>query len=222
MSNKSFYISLILLLTTITAVFLISRRGEPVVVATNLENLPMEIAGFKATEDFISDAVSKELNADKHVYRHYRSEDGRQVDLYIGYYGTAKGGRTPHNPYGCLPGSGWGIIEAHKVQLTAHSSPLTKYYPNGVEVNYILSQKGPIYDVVLHWYQSNRDKILATGIQQNIQRFLGRAIYNRNDGAFIRVSANIDQEHIEEAKKLVKFFAEKVLDLLPDYWPLEK
>jgi len=120
MSNKSFYISLILLLTTITGAFLISRRGDPVVVATNLENLPMEIAGFKATEDFFSEAVYKELNADKHVYRHYRSEDGRQVDLYIGYYGTAKGGRTPHNPYACLPGAGWGIIEAHKVQLTAH------------------------------------------------------------------------------------------------------
>ena len=121
MSTKSFTISLIILLATIASVAAIASRGETVVVATNLENLPMEIAGFKATEDFFPDSVYKELDADKHVYRHYRSEDGRQVDLYVGYYGTAKGGRTGHNPYACLPGAGWGIVEARKVQLTAHS-----------------------------------------------------------------------------------------------------
>jgi len=216
MSNKSFTISIIILLATIAGVFLISRRDEPIVIATNLENLPMKIAGFKATEDFFHESVYKELNADKHIYRHYRSDNSRQVDLYIGYYGTAKGGRTGHNPYACLPGAGWAIVDAHKVKLEVD------YYPNGVEVNYILSQKGLTYDVVLHWYQSNRNKILATGIQQNIQRFLGRVFYNRNDGAFIRVSANTDQEHIEEAKKLIKFFAEKVLDLFPNYWPREE
>ena len=216
MPNKSFTISIIILLATITGVFLISRRGEPVVIATKLEDIPMEIVGFKAREDFFSESVYKELNADKHVYRHYRSDDGRQVDLYIGYYGTAKGGRTPHNPYACLPGAGWGIVESNKIKLEAD------YYQNGVEVNYILSQKGRNFDVVLHWYQSDRDKILATGIQQNIQRFLGRIFHNRNDGAFVRVTVTTDKKHIEESKNLVKLFAQKVLSLLPDYWPLEK
>jgi hypothetical protein len=88
MSKKSFSISFVILLAAITSIFLISRRGEPVVVKTNLENLPMEIAGFKATDVFFSKAVYDELNADKHVYRHYRSSDGQQVDLYIGYYGA--------------------------------------------------------------------------------------------------------------------------------------
>jgi len=204
MQNKSFYISLFLLLVTITGVFLISRRGQPVVVATNLENLPMEIASFKATEDFLPESVYKVLNADKHVYRHYRSDDGSQVGLYIGYYGTAKGGRTGHNPYACLPGAGWGIIDVHKVKLKVD------YYSNGVEINYVLARKGETYESVLHWYQSDRDKILATGIQQNIQRFLGRVLENRNDGAFIRVSSFTDKRHIEEANKLTKFFAEIV------------
>ena len=214
MSNKSFYISLILFVLTITSVSLISRRGEPVVVSTNLENLPMEIAGSKATEDFFSDSVYEELNADMHVYRRYRFPDGKMVDLYIGYYGTAKGGRTPHNPHACLPGEGWAIIDTHKVKLT--------YYPNTVEVNYILAKKQVSYGVVFHWYQSDRDKILARGIQQNVQRFLGRIANNSNDGAFVRVSAFTDQVHIEETKKLVGCFSQKLLTLLPHYWPVEK
>ncbi len=216
MSNKSFYTSLIILLTTGILVALISRRGEPVVVKTNLENLPMEIAGYRATEDFFQAPVYKELNADKHVYRHYRNADGKQVDLYIGYYGTAKGGRTAHNPYGCLPGGGWGIVEARLVPLRMSK------YPEGVGVNFILARKGEAYEAVFHWYQSAGSKVLSTGIEQNILRFIGRVFYNRNDGAFVRVSALTGEKGIEEANLLAKSFAEQILDLLPHYWPVEK
>ena len=211
-----FFVSLIILIVTIIFVFLISRRGEPVVVETNLENLPMEIAGLKATRDSFSESVYKELNADKHVYRHYRSADGKHIDLYIGYYGTAKGGRTGHNPYACFTGAGWGIVEGRKVKLEV------SHRQNEVQVNYMLSQKEQIYDVVLHWYQSDQDKILATGIQMNVQRFLGRVLHNRNDGAFVRVSGTTDREGIEETKKRVESFAAKIIAILPNYWPVEK
>ncbi len=197
-------------------VALISQRGEPVVVKTNLENLPMEIAGFKATEDFFPDSVYKELNADRHVYRHYRDAEGKQVDLYIGYYGTAKGGRTGHNPYACLPGAGWGIVDSKQIKLKA------KYYLEPVTVNYILARKGKIYESVLHWYQSAGSKVLSTGIQQNIQRFLGRVFYNQNDGAFVRVSVISEQRGLRDADLMAKAFTENVLDLLPQYWPVEK
>lgn len=164
---------------------------------------------------FSPDSIYKELNADKHVYRHYRDDDGKQIDLYIGYYGTAKGGRTGHNPYACLPGAGWGIIEANQGSLK------TNNYPNGVPINYVLARKGETYESVLHWYQSAGDKVLSTGIQQNIQRFVGRVFYNRNDGAFVRVSVFTNQKGLEEANLLAKSFAEKILHLLPDYWPVE-
>ncbi len=216
MSTKSYYASITILLLSIIMVFFISQRGEPVVVKTNLENLPMEIAGFKATEDFFSDSVYKELNADRHVYRHYQNAEGKKVDLYIGYYGTARGGRTGHNPYACLPGAGWGIVDLKQVKLKA------KYYPKAVPVNYVLARKGEIYESVLHWYQSAGTKMLSTGIQQNIQRFIGRVFYNRNDGSFVRISVLTDQRGLKNADLLAKSFAENVLDLLPKYWPVEK
>jgi EpsI family protein len=216
MSKKSFTVSLIILLLTIALVALIASRGQPVVVKTNLENLPIEIAGFKATDDFFPDSIYKVLNADRHVYRHYRNSDGRQIDLYIGYYGTAKGGRTGHNPYGCLPGAGWGIVETKQVSLK------TNNLADGVRVNFILARKGEEYESVLHWYQSAGNKILSSGIQQNIERFKGRVFYNRNDGAFVRVSVVTNQKGIEEANLLANSFTEQILDLLPSYWPVER
>ena len=77
MSNKTFSISLISLLITTAVVAIISQRGIPSVVTTNLENLPMEINNFKAVEDSFSQAIYDELNADMHIYRHYRSNNGK-------------------------------------------------------------------------------------------------------------------------------------------------
>lgn len=216
MPNKSFTISIIILLTTIIGVFLVFQRGQPVVIEKNLKNLPMEIIGLNATEDSFSESVYKELNADIHVYRHYRGSFSPQVDLYIGYYGTAKGGRTGHNPYACLPGAGWGIMQSYKVKLAG------KNYPDGVAVNYILTRKGDKYEIILHWYQSARYKVLSTGVHMNIQRFASRLFHNRNDGAFVRVSAFSVYSKTREAELLVKSFAVELLNLLPEYWPVEK
>lgn len=212
-SSRPYYATTVILLVTLLMVFLIDRRGVPMVVETNLENIPMRMGNYRAIEDSFSDSVYEELNADKHVYRHYIDERGDQIDLYIGYYGTAKGGRTGHNPYACLPGAGWGIIETKKSALD--------YRGKKVSVNLIIAQKGNVYETVLHWYQSNKDKVLASGIQQNFQRFVSRILHNRNDGAFVRISMQSNKNRIEHSFALVKEFAEAILAIIPNYWPVE-
>ena len=71
MSNKTFFFSLLILCLSLIAVLGIESRGTPVVVETNLENLPMQIGSYTGTKDAFSQSVYDELNADKHVYRHY-------------------------------------------------------------------------------------------------------------------------------------------------------
>jgi EpsI family protein len=216
MNDKSFFVCLIILLATFCSVTALALRKVPAVVTTNLEKLPIFIGEYKSTEDSFPDSVYRTLNADKHVYRHYRSADSREVDLYIGYYGTAKGGRTGHNPNACLPGAGWGILESKIVKL--HS----KHYKDGVEVNYVLARKGEVYDTVLHWYQSSKDRVLSTGIQMNMWRFVSRFVHNRADGAFVQVSTLSGGDSTKEAELVARSFALEVLDLLPQYWPVEK
>ena len=212
-SLKTFYYSIIALLLTLLLGFLISQRGVPIVVETNLENIPIKVDEYEGIEDSFPESIYQELNADRHVYRHYKGPEGVQIDLYIGYYGTAKGGRTGHNPYACLPGAGWGIIKTDKVYL--------KYLNRKTKVNLIVAQKGNVYETVYHWYQSNKNKVLTTGIQQNIQRFISRIRYNRNDGAFVRISMRSDKDGIELARKKTQQFAAKILSILPEYWPVE-
>jgi EpsI family protein len=215
-SNRSFLISMSMLLVTMLLTFAISLRGKPVVVETNLEKLPMEIYGMQGVDDSYPEAVYKELNADKNIYRHYRSRDGKQVDLYIGYYGTAKGGRTGHNPLACLPSQGWGMTDSREIILKS------RYYPDGIPVRYLLSSKGDLTLTTVCWYQSAGNKVLSTGIKQNIESFLGMVFHNRNDGAYVQVTLLSDREETEAAKGVAKSFSECVIDLLPGNWPKEK
>jgi EpsI family protein len=214
-NQKYFLLALVTLVLTAGLILTVANRGVPMVLHTNLENLPMEIAGFTGREDSFAPGVYVVLQADLHLYRHYRSPEGKSLSLYIGYYGTAKGGRTGHNPYACLPGSGWGIVETGTVEV--HPS----YYPQGIKVNYVVASKDGVSNVMLHWYQTAGTRVLTTGLQQNIQRFKGRVLHNRNDGAYVQVNTLALESEIPMARGMARDFVKEVLELLPEYWPAE-
>ena len=214
MHMKNFLFAALMLGLTLFLVVKISARGEPVVLKTNLENLPMHIAGYQGMEDSFPQTVYDALQADFHLYRHYRTPQ-EELSLYIGYYGTAKGGRTGHNPFGCLPGAGWGIVDSETIVLKPG------YHPQGVEVNSVVARRGEVYNVMLHWYQSAGTKVLASGLQQNLQRFQGRVLHNRNDGAYVQVYAMTEEQDIAIVQERLAAFAVEVLELLPEYWPEE-
>lgn len=214
MKKRHFLFAVLVLSLTLAFVAKIAARGDPVVFKTNLENLPMHLAGYQGVEDSFPQEVYDTLRADLHLYRHYRKPQ-EELSLYIGYYGTAKGGRTGHNPFGCLPGAGWGIVDSRTIILKPG------YHPQGVEVNAVVARRGEVYNVMLYWYQSAGTKVLATGLQQNLQRFQGRLLHNRNDGAYVQVYAMVDEQDLANIQERLAAFAVEVLELLPAYWPEE-
>jgi len=216
MSSKAFFLSIIGMLATLLMVAFLSLSPEPVVVQTNLENLPLEIGGYTGVEDSFPESVYRELNADKHVYRHYQAGDGSQLNLYIGYYGTAKGGRTGHNPYACLPGAGWAIVDSRKgkIRPPSHSSD--------AEVNYVQASRDGVNTIMVHWYQTAAATVIQSGLQQNIERFWGRILHNRNDGAYVQITTQVSDDQIADAEMKLQDFAGLVIQLLPEYWPIEK
>lgn len=216
MEKKAFVITVLLLAAALLAAGAIAARKAPEVVRTNLENIPLQIGRYKGTNDVFDQAVYDELNADRDVYRHYRSPDGRVIDLYIGYYGTAKGGRTGHNPYACLPAAGWAIVADKKIRI------YTGYTDGHDHINYTVTRKGRSYNVLLHWYQSAETAVLASGFEQNVHRFVSRVLENRSDGAYIQVSMQVEKDGIGQAFGELRAFAQKLFVILPRYWPVEK
>jgi EpsI family protein len=219
--KKPYCITLGMMLLTLIASIFISNRAVPVLVALNLDRLPAEINGLYGREDHFSKAIYDELNADQHIYRHYTSPNGEAVHLYIGYYGTAKGGRTGHNPRGCLPGQGWAIIQTEKIIVASEMA--RSVMDDAPKVNKIIAKHTRGFLIMYHWYQTRGRKVLDSGVQQNVERFIGKVFLNHNDGAFVQISVFADDEsEVDKANGLAKSFAIKIIDLLPKYWPSEK
>ena len=214
MLNRSFLLSLIWMIVSLIIVGTLSMRSKPVVIQTNLERLPTEITGYRSTEDAFSESVYKILNADKHLYRHYRN-DNTNLDLYIGYYGTAKGGRTGHSPYVCLPGAGWTIVDTKKIMVTPPNA-------SKVEINYVQARRDGINTIMYHWYQTAGTKVISSGLSQNLQRFRSRLLRNRDDGAFVQITSQVSDEQIAATNSKINNFSGNVIALLPRYWPIEK
>ena len=91
-----------------------------------------------------------------------------------------------------------------------------------VPINYVLARKDGTDTILLHWYQTAGNKVVSTGVMQNIERFSGRILKNRNDGAFVQITASTADGDVSRTKERVERFAEIILAQLPNYWPEEE
>lgn len=205
------------MLLTFVTVQKVDIADRVVIQALNLDHFPAQIDDYASVEDItMQDSVIKELDTDAFIYREYENDKSQKIILYIGYYGTKKGGRTGHNPYGCYPGGGWSIIEDSNVSLPI----IIKGKKREVTLNSLLVKKGSYNELVYFWYQSSGDEVLSSGIGMNIHRFKSRLFYHRNDGAFVRVSTPVGN-NLAETEKRIKTFIQNLIPMLEQYWPVE-
>lgn len=212
----SFFISCLVLLGAIFIVNFLLLRPEVIVVDKGFDRLPVIIEGVFGEDIKMTDKVVRELDTDASVFRNYFGKNN--IVLYIGYYGTKKGGRTGHNPNACYPSSGFAILDEKKVALPVKFLDENK---TTVELTRLLITKDNEKQIVYHWYQSSRNQILSNGIEQNIHRFKMLLLHNRNDGAFVRVSATVKESIPATENNLIPFIG-KVIPLIEQHWPIEK
>jgi EpsI family protein len=189
------------------------RFSPPLLVdVAPLAALPVEIGPWHALEQPMDPAVEAELRADLNLQRTYFGQAQPPVWLYIGYYGTDLGGRPEHTPRGCYPGAGWGIEGTRVLEISPES---------GLRVNeYRLEREGD-RRLVLFWYRSHRRTGMLGGLDQNVDRIIGRLGYGRADGALIRVSTPLPPDGEVQARGRLMAFAAELDPLLDEHWPVE-
>ena len=204
--------ALVLMLGANAAAF---RVGNPdgTVRERRLALMPDRLAGYDGKEDRFDEAVLAALKTDDQLNRLYLKTTADFHWLYVGYYGTAKGGRTGHVPHHCFRGSGFTILDRGKEIIPSAGG--------AVRVNRILVKKpnGPVISC-LYWFQS-RNEVLDSGWDLNWKRFRDRLREGRDDGAFVRVLSPLDGS-VEETVARQRRFAGGVIAALPAAWPVEE
>jgi len=188
------------------------RPELQVVEAGSLAAVPERIGPWRGHPIPLDQTVESVLRADANVQRAYAEPTGAVIWLYIGYYGTARGGRPEHTPRGCYTGAGW-AIEASRVIPVAGVEGLR------VE-EYRVEQDGE-RRLVHFWFRSHRRTGMVGGFDQNWDRLVGRLFAGRADGALIRLSTPLSGDEVTARSRLLSF-ATALDPLVARHWPDER
>jgi EpsI family protein len=179
--------------------------------ASALATLPTRIDAYDGHDIPLESTVESVLRADFNLQRAYIGA-GSLVWLYVGYYGTSRGGRPEHTPRGCYTGAGWGIESARTLRVAPDED---------LRVNEYLVERGGERRLVHFWYRSAKRTGMLGGWDQNADRFVGRITSGRADGALVRISTPLSGDDEIGARGRLLGFASALDPLLAERWPTE-
>jgi EpsI family protein len=191
-------------------------RPPLAVDTTPLSGLPLRVGSWQGAEESVQSGVEEMLAADFNLQRSYLHPVGGIVWLYVGYYGTERGGRPEHTPWACYPSNGWSILDPVEVLV----DPGTRRRANEVVV-----EKDGQRRLVHFWYRSSRRSGMLGGFGQAVERVLSRILTGRADGSLVRLSApldaSVDGDRAQARSRLISF-GQLLVPLLSEHWPSER
>jgi len=201
------------------ALALVGASAWALKLAGNLEVDTRELAqlapalGSWSSEDVpVEDDVARMLRADFNLQRAYRHPLGEVVFLYVGYYGTARGGRPEHTPWVCYPSTGWEILASRVVEVDAAS---------GLAANELVVESEGERRLVLFWYRSGTRTGITSGLGLSLAHLRGRLLDGRGDIALVRLSAELIEGDETRARSALMGFAAEIDRQIAGHWPRE-
>ena|GEM_PF-656189 len=189
-------------------------RPELRVDGTPLAQLPRQLGSWQAEDIPVGDDVSAMLRADLNLQRVYRDPLGGFVWVYIGYYGTDRGGRPEHTPWVCYPSTGWKIRSSRVLSMGRGQAGRL----NELEVFQAGQRR-----LVHFYYRSHRRTGLVGGLDQLWDRFVSRLLTGRADGALVRLSTVIGaDEDVWTARTRLRALGRQLDAVLAHHWPRER
>ncbi len=201
----------VLLLSGATAWWL-SLRPENRLDASVVAELPTSLNGWTAIDVEIDQDVADMLQADANLQRVYQHPHGDWVYVYIGYYGTERGGAPEHTPEVCYPAQGWTVVRQERIRLGG---------PRGLFAQEFVVEKGGERRLVHFWYRTRSATGITSTAALQLRNFWGRLTSNRGDGALVRLSTPIQQGDLEAARRMLSTMDTAVDTALDDVWPEE-
>jgi len=174
---------------------------------------PKQIGQWIGKEEYLDEEIYDILGVDDSFLCNYKTSDGRQVHLYIGFYRSQREGDLIHSPKNCMPGAGWSIIGTSLEELI-----IPNHNPEKIRLIKLLLQKGAQRQVVLYWFQS-RGRFIASEYMQKIYLVIDSIVKHRTDGSFVRLIAPVVGGNEEKTVKDLKRFAKLLIPVLQEYIP---
>jgi EpsI family protein len=207
--KRTFIASALMILTMVCLHYL--RHGENILPNKSFSTFPKQIGEWVGKEEHFDKKIYDVVGVDDSFLCSYNTSDGRQVQLYIGFYRSQREGNMIHSPKHCMPGAGWNIIGTSLEEL-----PISEHNPEKIKTIKLLLKKGNQRQIVLYWFQS-RGRFISSEYMQKIYLVIDSIIKHRTDGSFVRLIAPVKKDNEDEALETIKDFAKLLIPILQEY-----
>lgn len=200
-------------LIIMTAVFLpFLGYSEKIQIHKPLSTFPKQIGEWSGEEYRFNQETYDILGVDDSFFCNYYCSDGREVELYIGFYESQREGDLIHSPKNCMPGAGWNIVRTSLEELLNPQTP-----PEKIKATKLVIEKGKQRQIVLYWFQS-RGRFISSEYMQKVYLIWDSIFKNRTDGSFVRLVSLVSRNEAYTTE-YTKCFAQKLIPILQDYLP---
>jgi EpsI family protein len=179
--------------------------------ANVFDSLPRELNGWSSVDVEIDEGVAALLRADHHVQRAYTHRLGYLVYVYVGYYGTERGGSPEHTPDVCYPSQGWALERDETVRIGGRT--------DGLAMREFQVEKGGETRLVHFWYRTQHSSGFTSTLSLRLRQFWGRLTTNRGDGALVRLSTPVLDDDLMAARLRLFGLDAAVEEALDRVWP---
>lgn len=176
-------------------------------------SFPKQIGEWVGREARFDERIYAKLGVDDSFLGHYRTSDGHQVELYIGFYQSQREGDLIHSPKNCMPGAGWNIVSTSVEKITIPNNK-----PQKIKVIKLTLRKGSKRRVALYWFQS-RGRFISSEYMQKIYLVIDSITRHRTDGSFVRLISSVIDGDERKTENDLKDFAKLLIPILQEYIP---
>jgi EpsI family protein len=193
----------------VTAALLVNGRFGRSAEETTKEPLRQvldRVGEWHLVHDYpMDDRIVEVLKLDDYLFRSYGRDD-KLVNLYVGYYRTAKKVGAAHDPLVCFQGQGWEISNRESGEYSLRRNANLK-----ISYSSMIAERQGERELIVYWFQAN-SKATASTQSQKIALVMDKFSGKSEDNAFVRISAPIDTESPGTVRK-------RLLDFIEDFYP---
>lgn len=196
-------------------VFPMSFKKEMWPADLDLSKFPRTIGDWEVTEELpvTEELLPTEVREGRMVgfksfNRKYTNKEGNSIWLYIGYFNYEKGAYS-HNPARCYLSQGWTIMDEEIENIEM---------PGDVNVNRMYTQRGPVQQVLLYWFQIDNG-VYTDRLKHRIKILKNALLSGRLDAVIISLTCDTEKNNIESIVGFEKDFAKEVISVIPKYLP---
>jgi EpsI family protein len=163
-----------------------SQQAAPESGAVRFDFLPLQLEGFRGTEEWFEPETYEVLRADTTTLRQYVDSKGAPLWLFVAYFGAQNYGEQIHSPRNCLPGGGWNILSIDRVPVSVPGR-------GEVMTNRLLIESGSVRQVMYYFFIT---RLGCVASEYRLKFELARAAlsFQPRDAFFVRVSATVGEE----------------------------